>query len=530
VSELVEERMAGSILYRFEDCFNEALRKELLNKISFDDVPAKVLQVILNSDDDVGGDEDDYAVMAAAKDTTGEEESQWWNENKIDQLTVDQFTEQFVRTKLFQRTVRKLLDPIFSPSKMDALQLADAGEDLLASIEECDASDHHDILKLRKVDLVKVDKDVPGSSISAKYTASFEFETLGNSKGKRYVNTFFNTGSLCLLFASLGELGSTGNTNNTTQNSIQVGDACYEIGVNGDLVTWGSKLRFLKNELVSVILDAKYLWKCMMEEPEHPFFKECHPARNAGSVQTKLFLRRYAYRFSMRHSSEITEKQMLPKIRHSKASGKQYMKFTMSVLRRAGVKEKRKKVDEKNHVTDPSLRSTLEKELQISQQKIYRYFQVYLHGLLGKKKLNHHRREELGYGDLIRFCVSATCYCDSQKNVFTVLHSPRGSAEVLLRGMYLRNVSEGAEMSKPKVDPRLQQIALKNMINNEDDGADFNELFNNTETLPFTQRKQLTYGDFDKDSFNAGEDDDSDGCTSKKMRRLTDEPFQYNNA
>jgi len=521
---------ASSILYRLEDCFNETLRNEFLHKLSFEDVPVEVLQSILYSDDDVGDDDDDdYAALQDEEELVklmtmvrekNEENSQWWTRKKIDELTVDQFMKYFVHSKLFRRTVKRVLDPVFSSMTMEVLQLADNGEELLGSVEESDVADNYDILKLRKVELVKVDRDVAGSTISAKYTASFEFETRDDRsnarRSRRYVSTFFNTGSLCLLFASLGELGNTDSKNNTTQNDIRLADASYEIGVNGDLVTWGSKLRFLKNELLSVIVDTKYLWKCMVEEADHPFYKECHPARNGGNLQAKSFLKRYAYRFSVRNSRAITEKQMVPKIRYSKTSGKSYMKFTMSVLRKVGAKEKRKTFDDKGHVTDFALRSRLQEELGALPQKTYRYFHINLHSLLGRTKLNHKRRGMLGYGDLIRFSVSTTCYSDSQKNVFTVLHSPRGNAEVLLSRMYLRN-AESAEMSRPGVDSRLRQIALANLMKTEHDGEDFKELFATTET----RRKELTSGEDDD-----GGDDDQ-GPIAKKMRRsINDQPFQ----
>ena len=221
----------------------------------------------------------------------------------------------------------------------------------------------------------------------------------------------------------------------------------------------------------------------------------------------------------------MTEKQMLPKIRYSKHTGKSYMKYTMSVMRKMGAKEKRKNFEDKNYITDYELRSQLTQEFRNSpQQKIYRYFHVNLHSLLGRAKLKHDRRSKLGYGDLIRFCVSTTCYCDSQKNVFTVLHSPRLNAEVLLHKMYLRN-TECAEMSRPMFNPRLQQIALENMKKTEggndddeeenDEDDDFNELFASTETLSFQPKHALTSAD-------------EMGPDAKKRRlSINNEPFQH---
>ena len=129
--------MAAGILYRLEDCFNDPVRTELLKKLSFDDVPAEVLQSILYSDDGVqesfsGGDEDDYAALQEDDELVElmtmvcekNEEPQWWDRNKIDQLSVDQFMKYFVRSKLFRRTVKRLLDPVFSSMKMEVLQLA----------------------------------------------------------------------------------------------------------------------------------------------------------------------------------------------------------------------------------------------------------------------------------------------------------------------------------------------------------------------------------------------------------------------
>ena len=528
--------MASGALYNLEECYDEKRRAELLRKVSFNDVPAEVLWNILNSDYDTQGvdDLDNYAhlqddelveLMTVVCKAGDEDESEWWNRTDVNHLTVDQFVRYFVRSKLFRLTVRRLLDPVFTPTKMDVLQLADNGEELLSSVDECDTADDNDILKMRQVNLVKVDKDAPGSTISAKYTASFDFESGEDSVSSRrrsYASTFFNTGLLFTLFASLGELGNTGQTNNTTQNQIRLADSSYEIGVNGDLTTWGSKLRFLKAELVSVIVDIKYLWTCMMEEPDHPFYKECHPNRNNGALQIKSFLKRYAYRFSMRHSTDISEKQMLPKIRYSKVTGKTYMKFTMSVLRKVGAKEKPRKMDDRNNITDATLYQTLQDELEASPQKIYRFFYINLHSLLGRKKLKNDRRSNLGYGDLIRFSVSTTCYCDSQKNIFTVLHSPRGNAEVLLRSMYLQS-SEGVEMSRPKVEPRLQQIALKNMMNTEDEEADVDELFCKSETSSFAPRPKLTSGERREIKLL---DCNDQGPVAKKIRRsIEHEPF-----
>ena len=529
--------MATSTLYHFEDCFKDSLRAKFLNKLEFDDLPLEVLQSILYSDDETNGNDDDFAALQEEElvslmgtKNCDQDGSLWWNREKVDQLSVDQFMGFFVRSRLFRQTVKKLMNPLFCPSKMETLQLADNGEDLLASIEDCDDAEHCDILKLRKVELVKSDRDAPGcSSISAKYTASFEFSTT-DLKAQRHVSTWYNTGSLFLLFASLGELGNTGEINNSTNNDIRLEDSSYEIGVNSGLSTWGSKLRFLKNTLLSVMIDAKYLWKCMMEEPEHPFFKECHPPRNGGNLQTSVFIKKYAYRFAMRHGTETTEKQMFPKIRYSKNSGKHYMKFSMSVLRKMGKKEKRKTFDDSTYITDYELRSTLHEGLHNASHKVYRYFHVFLHSLLGRKKLCHSRREKLGYGDLIRFCVSTTCYCDSQKNIFTVLHSPRGSAEVVLAKMYLRH-ADGAEMSKATINPRLQQIALRNMMEGEsdDDDKDLNDLFKTSESLQFTtQRKELTDSDAHCKKQNEREDDDDDMTSFKRVRRsITDVPFQY---
>lgn len=510
--------MATGSLYRFEDSFIESKRAQLLDKLAFDELPPDLLKWILDSKDTTGDDHwisssEDELISSMGID---DQQEQWWATDEVETIGVDRFVNYFVRSSLFRGTVKKLIDSIFNPTKMDVLQLADGGEELLSCIEECDNLDHYDILKLRKVELVKSTQET--TTISSKYSASFTFADDSSINSKRHLNTYYNTGCLFLSFANLGELGNEGEINTTTQNKIPLANASYEIGVNGDLPTWEGKLRFVKNILLTVLVDTKFLWKCMIEEPDHPFYKECHPLRSGGGLQTNVFLAKYAQRFSMRHSSQTTEKQMLPKIRLSKKSLKHYLKFKLSVVRKLGAKEMMSnRVENVKKIKDPEKKTIVQNELQLMGQKTYRYFNVYLHGILGGKRLSDERRGKLGYGDIIRFSVSTTCYSDSQKNVFTILHSPSGSSEVVLRKMYLRN-TECEEPAKVPVSLRMQQIAYQNMMGNEgedeeeDNCADF---FSTEET---NNKRALT----------RNEDSNDEGDSNKRSKlALSDKPFNY---
>ena len=432
-------------------------------QLSFDDLPEEKLAAIVEnescSEDNFMKDSDDPLQLMLTVDT-GEK---WWETTAIEGLGVDNFVHCLIQTRLFFGILKKFLDPILQPQCVETTQLDKVGRAILNKLEEEDRSRNpFHILKLRKVDLNRSTLK-SSNGTSSRYEATFLFP--GDDQKSLLPRADVNTGCLHVVFAKLGELGNYGEKNPATSNDkIDLSGASYELGVNGDMQTDTGKLSFAKLMIMSVMVDAKYLFLCMTKEKQHTYYKECHPNRNQGAFQAAAFAKKFAEKFLLRHSDEPKNSDdPYPKIRKSVNSGKHYFKFTSTVLKPSFRKTSE---DDTVAIQDEEDRKRARAEMKRTPGKIYRSFPLYYHGIMGGCLISPQQRKGVGFGDIIQFNFRTICFTDPRKKVFNVFHNINSHPSLILRSMYLCETNGRSDQSS--VDAHVQELAMKRMKSNED--------------------------------------------------------------